>query len=221
MRLSRCNLDCAWCDTPYTWDWGGKNGVAYVPGDQQFKASPAELMARLQVMSVDGSNAGVLSPSLVVITGGEPMLQRHGLEELAGLLAWDGYDVEIETNGTIAPSVVLAARARFNVSPKLANSGIDQAKRLKLTVLDTYAALAAAGRAIFKFVVVGPADFDEIEPIIEAVSIPVESVWIMPEGRTVLEQAVTAKSVAEEAIRRGFNVSLRAHVQLWGDQRGH
>ena len=23
VRLARCNLSCLWCDTPYTWDWGG------------------------------------------------------------------------------------------------------------------------------------------------------------------------------------------------------
>ena len=21
VRMSRCNLRCVWCDTPYTWDW--------------------------------------------------------------------------------------------------------------------------------------------------------------------------------------------------------
>jgi len=29
--LGRCNLDCAWCDTPFTWDWAGKNGTVYDP----------------------------------------------------------------------------------------------------------------------------------------------------------------------------------------------
>jgi len=31
VRVSGCNLTCSWCDTPYTWDWKGLNGVVYDP----------------------------------------------------------------------------------------------------------------------------------------------------------------------------------------------
>jgi len=78
IRLSGCNLNCTWCDTPYARE-GGKE----VPVGDIFQA-------------VEFSTCG-----RVCITGGEPLLQRDEVGALAKCLHEAGYHVEIETNGTI------------------------------------------------------------------------------------------------------------------------
>jgi len=78
VRLAGCNLDCAWCDTPYA-RAGGKE----VPVGDVFQAVEFSTCRR------------------VCITGGEPLLQRDEVAALAERLDGAGYRVEIETNGTI------------------------------------------------------------------------------------------------------------------------
>lgn len=64
-----------------------------------------------------------LGVPLLVVTGGEPLLQQEALSNLCGALP--GLEIEVETNGTVVPRPALVARvARFNMSPKLENSGI-------------------------------------------------------------------------------------------------
>jgi|GEM_PF-4339004 len=153
---------------------------------------------------------------LVVITGGEPLLQRRPLDLLVGALSETGRRVEIETSGVLPPSkALLASTRRFVVSPKLANSELIRRHRVRPAAL---AAFAASGKAVFKFVVESPAELDEVAALAEAHSLA--PVWIMPEGIT--SDAVTAglRALAGPVLAHGWNLTGRLHVQVWGDERG-
>src|SRR6185503_1731335 len=93
LRLAQCNLHCAWCDTKYTWDW-----TTYRFEDEVRTESVSAVAVRLRAHS----------EQRLVVTGGEPLLQEEALFELFRLLDERArYVVEIETNGTIAPSEAL------------------------------------------------------------------------------------------------------------------
>jgi len=82
IRLSGCNLRCRYCDTRY----------AMEPGRD---------------MTVEDVVAEVsrLGPSLVEITGGEP-LEQNETPRLAKILLEKGYQVLVETNGSLDISVL-------------------------------------------------------------------------------------------------------------------
>lgn len=205
LRLGRCNLDCKWCDTPYTWDWQGKNGVVFKPADELRDVSVRELVDHF---------AAMLGDDLLVITGGEPMIQQRRIVQFLDVLDHD--DVEIETNGTQRAHARLGERVRFNVSPKLSGSGVARERAIDFDVLRDFDGRFGAS---FKFVCVDERDVAEVDQLVKQLPLARSSVWIMPEGRSV--DALTAHvAVAELAIARGYNVSGRLHVTLWGDQRG-
>jgi organic radical activating enzyme len=201
IRLSRCNLTCRFCDTPYTWDWS-----QFRPDTEAERRTTDELADWALTQRAD----------LIVITGGEPLIQQAALVPLATRLAGSGRRVEIETNGTIPPSAELTGAAtRFNVSPKLSGSGVPDDRRLVPAAL---AAFAATGKAIFKFVICHQRELDEVAALEAAHGL--SPVWVMPEGvseHTVLEGM---RAVAREALARGWCLSGRLHVLLWGDARG-
>ncbi|WP_239098639.1 7-carboxy-7-deazaguanine synthase QueE [Micromonospora qiuiae] len=201
VRLSRCNLRCPGCDTPYTWD-----------------TRRYDLREHTVAASVEAVIAQVLAapPALVVITGGEPVLQQPTVTALAERLAAAGRRVEIETNGTIAPSSALTAVVdRFNVSPKLPSFAADGDQPINGAAL---AAFVATGRAVFKFVVIGPGDFDAVGDLAERYGLA--PVWVMPEGTRSGRVVAGLRGVADETLRRGWNLTGRLHVLLWEDARG-
>ncbi len=201
VRLGRCNLDCVYCDTAYTWDW-----TRFDPEVELHRRTVADVLAEL-----DRINA-----PLLVITGGEPLLQQRRLVPLVRAARDRGWRVEVETNGTLAPVAVLGALVdRWNVSPKLASSGVDLDLRWQPEALR---ALAATGRAVAKFVVASPSELDEVAAVAEAGHLT--EVWIMPEA-TDAETVVRRLGVlAPDVLARGWNLSDRLHVLLWGDERG-
>ncbi|RBM04627.1 7-carboxy-7-deazaguanine synthase QueE [Streptomyces sp. PT12] len=210
IRLSRCNLSCgthpsaSWaCDTPYTWDW------------ERFDPKDPEVARR---ESVGALLAWALSlpPRLVVVTGGEPMLQWRGLERLAVGLRAAGREVEVETNGTLVPdSALVEAVTAFNVSPKLAAAGDSERRRI---VPDALASLARCGKARFKFVVTHLGELEEIAALVRRFAL--REVWVMPEGTTAGAVLEGLRAVAEETLARGWHLSARQHVLIWGDGRG-
>jgi 7-carboxy-7-deazaguanine synthase len=201
VRLARCNLDCSWCDTPYTWDW-----TRFDPANEVNRRSVDDVVAQLDGMDVDR----------IVVTGGEPLLQQRALEPLLVALGTRGWAVEIETNGTIEPSAATTTMVtQFNVSPKLANSGVALGRRIDPAALR---ALVDTGKAIFKFVVTGPADLDEVAALVEQHRLA--PVWLMPEGTTAGAIVEGARALAPHAVARGWHLGTRLHVVLWGDERG-
>lgn len=191
VRLSRCNLRCVFCDTKQTWDWS-----RFKPAEVSRRMPTAEIAEWVTATGVD----------LLVITGGEPMLQQPAMAAITGAVT---ARVQVETNGTIAPTPELAQRVQmWVVSPKLSNSGMPYAKRIVPSAL---AALAATGRAAFKFVVSDvETDFAEIAELqAEYRLVPV---WVMPEGETAARVVAGLAAIHDKAVARGWNVSGRLHV---------
>ena len=202
VRLAICNLRCSFCDTKYSWDF-----KTYRYEDEVETVPLTELASRI-------ARSG---ERRVVVTGGEPLLQQAALVELFGRLPGE-LVIEIETNGTIAPSEALVRRVdQWNVSAKLAHSGEPRERRLDFAALH---ALRDTGRAHLKLVVRGPEDVAEVEALIRESGFSRERVLLMPEATTRLEYGTRARAVEALCGAHGFRFSPRLHVALWDGARG-
>ena len=203
VRLALCNLRCTWCDTRYTWDW-----AHYNPKEEIISMDAREVARR--VLGSGVANA--------VITGGEPLLQQHDLEDLGDLLKLSHVRIEVETNGTIVPTDGLAQMVdQWNVSPKLENSGNDPDQRHVPAALAWF---AARSNAYFKFVVCQPGDVDEVTAIVGRYGVPAGRVLLMPEGTDAGTIARRSGWLVERCLSTGYRFTPRLHILLWGDQRG-
>ncbi|MBQ6345134.1 MAG: 7-carboxy-7-deazaguanine synthase QueE [Methanobrevibacter sp.] len=92
LRLSQCNLNCPFCDTDYE-NYEDKNVI--------------ELVRLLTSLLYEHNT------NLLVITGGEPLLQYEELKELISNLECK---VQIETNGSIKKQIL--EKPTYIISPK-------------------------------------------------------------------------------------------------------
>ncbi|OXM50281.1 7-carboxy-7-deazaguanine synthase QueE [Amycolatopsis thailandensis] len=201
IRLSRCNLTCARCDTKYTWDW-----TTYDPRAESTRRSGADLADWATTSPVD----------LVVITGGEPLIQQRGLIPVVHRLLESGKRIEVETNGTLPPDpALLVEGVTFNVSPKLASFGVDERRSIIPHALDAF---AASGRAVFKFVASTRPDLDRIADLADTHHLA--PIWVMPEGASDTEIAARTRDLAGAVAARRWNFTTRLHIHAFDGARG-
>lgn len=184
IRLTGCNLRCRYCDTPYAYDGGDTRSVAAL------------------VEEACSSSTG-----LVLVTGGEPLLQGNSPALLAALVE-AGLEVLIETNGSL-PIAGLDPRVRRIVDVKCPGSGMSAHN-----LLDNLKVLTP--RDEVKFVVASEDDFTWaldvtrrhgltgrvpvlISPVFGAVALPEVAAWIVNS-------------------RQPLRLNLQLHKYIWGPE---
>ena len=206
LRLHICNLRCVWCDAWYTWNPKCKEFWT-----ESYELTPQEVAQRLEEAWLCKNPK---KQKRVVITGGEPLLQRDKIDQLMDLMP--DWKFEIETNGTIIPTKKQLAKCQFNCSPKLENSKNIRAARIKPEVIKILNKIDVQ----FKFVVMGEQDVEEVEnDFIKPFNLDVNKIVLMPQGITATEVSENAKKVVEIAKNRGYRLLDRLHVNLWGARR--
>jgi 7-carboxy-7-deazaguanine synthase len=201
IRTSGCNLRCRWCDTPYS-SWSPEGERRSV---EDLVAAAEESRARF-----------------VVVTGGEPLLQRE-IGVLTERLQAGGFHVTVETAGTVEPPFRCDL---LSLSPKTANS--DPTGDLRERHVRLRRDLAVARRLLtrfpnhqIKFVVEEADDMPEVLDTLEEIgNVDPQKVLLMAEGRNAGEVSARAPEIAALCIKHGFRYTPRLHLDLFGGGRG-
>lgn len=186
VRFTGCDLRCGYCDTTYAFH-GGRE------------------LSREQILSEVARHP----TKLVLLTGGEPLLQRE-LPELAADLLARGYEVTVETHGqrsteALPPEVVRIVDVK---TPGSGETATDLAYLARLRPHDEV-----------KFVVCSEEDWRWSLDVIRRHAL---------EGRVALlvspvHGAVEAKDLARWILESGVEarLNLQLHKLVWGaDARG-
>ena len=191
IRFSGCNLSCEWCDEKH--------------------ARTGGTLTSMEEIIEECRRSGL---KRVVVTGGEPLLQKEDCVSLVKKLMDVGFKVMIETNGTLLNRLSQEERAilrccEITVSPKKGH--------LSGNAVRTAMSLSAQ----FKFVVGGESwSCEEVREIVEKYSIDRENVWLMPLSVNGVIEDDLARTVWDFCVKEGYNYSDRLHVRVWKGEKG-
>ena len=167
VRFAGCNLACPWCDTDVA---------------KRFELSLADLVAEVKTYRAKS----------VILTGGEPTIQKD-MDELVAALKAEGYWIGVETNGTNEPAW-FAAVDYVACSPKA-----EYPDRIRLTKANEVR-LVASSESVLAFA-------RRVR-----VQIAATDYYISPCEREGEIDFATAKSVLSKL--EGFSLSVQLHKIL-------
>jgi 7-carboxy-7-deazaguanine synthase len=183
VRLSGCNLRCRWCDTPQAFQGGTR-------------------LSRAEVVR----QALELATPIVLVTGGEPLLQPAAIPLLQDLCD-AGRTVMLETSGERDISVV-DPRVHRIVDMKAPGSGECERNR--------YENLALLGaRDQLKFVLSDRADYEWARALIEREGVigRAGEVLLSPVHGELDPRELVAWTLEDEL---NVRVQLQLHKYIWG-----
>lgn len=222
------------CDSSYTWAKKYKHLMG--------QRTPAELVQTIMYKNSNSINLSgkFLHPrsgqrAHMCFTGGEPLMRtsQKCSKDILEIFRDNNNEpggVTFETNGTQKltqefKDFMVEDRdwgLFWSVSPKLWSVAGEKAdKAIKPEIVKEYMEVSDEGQ--LKFVVGNKLEqWDELEHVITQFrKVGIDwPVYIMPVGATLEGQDEVASEVAWEALKRGYNVSARAHVYLFGNQIG-
>lgn len=187
VRTTGCNLRCVYCDTKYAYE-----------GGEDFSVD--EILERIEKFDCQ----------LVELTGGEPMLQPD-LPELINRLIDDGYQVLLETNGTLPLNVVPEPVVKI-VDLKTPGSGCDISVRWEnLQLLNS--------KDQIKMVLTSEEDYLWARTIIERYDLCGKVNVLLSPSYGTLEPARLARWILRDGLR--VRLQLQLHKIIWSpDMRG-
>ncbi|MDB4335142.1 7-carboxy-7-deazaguanine synthase QueE [bacterium] len=233
IRLAGCNLRCIWqmedgsfsrCDTAY---------ASFHPD------SPTDYSIE-EITNIVKANIGNMQH--VVITGGEPLLQKYGVIALCKEIKKLGLYITIETNGTIFDKELTQYIDLVSASPKLSNSEPSENKmaffreefngtaihhaerRRNLSALQSYIDYCNQNNTELqlKFVVGRSKDAEEIRSdYVQSLNgLRQEDILIMPLGANMAEIHCSERLALQVCIQNGWRYSPRVHIELFGSKQG-
>lgn len=207
LRVSGCNFGCSYCDSVEVW----KQGTFYT------------IEELVQLFIDQGYFKRINEGAHLILTGGNPLLVQDRLSAFlaaavgSGKLAYRPF-IEVETQADRLPSTDFRGWvSQWNASPKLANSGEPESKRIVPEVL---AFLAMQSKVCFKFPVASAEDMPEVLAVVKNYHLPRSKVYLMPVCDTRATHEAVAPAVAELAKEHGFCFSPRLHLVLWNQKTG-
>ena len=197
VRLHGCNLRCAYCDSMYA-----------VEGDDYRQMSVDDVFAAVQSYRLQ---SGV---KCITLTGGEPLI-HEGVGELLSKFSAAGYEVNVETNGTV-PCKWNLPGLFYTMDWKCKSSGMSG--KMKIENMQTL-----CKNDVLKFVVGSAEDLQEAESVVARLSATkMPHLFISPVFGTLSYQQIVdwmldSKVMTENKAR--FQVQL--HKVVWNpDMRG-
>ncbi len=204
MRTSGCNLRCIWCDTRYT-SWKPEGTIR-------------------SISSILDEADRWPDVRHIVITGGEPLIQRDLSDLVDGLCDRGDRFITIETAGTVYHEDVRPDF--FSISPKLRNSqpGEEYPSQRALHRRNNHfdvlpAFIHSDADYQIKFVVQDEGDTPEILAFIQRFDVPRHKVYLMPEAASSEQLHARQPTVSRICEREGLNFSGRLHIEEWGGSR--
>lgn len=203
IRLFGCSMKCHWCDSKYSWT--EKEEYDYIKVVKMLK------QFRKKYPRVND----------VIISGGEPLEQN--ITPLIILCKIFNWRVEVETNGKPKSNKELYQTEKdklppfvdqWNVSPKLLTKEI--IRRYRKERIELF----IKRNSCFKFVVKNKEELEEATKFIKSRKIPKDKVYIMPNAVTGQELKRVSLKIIDDVIKKGYNLSPRLHVWLFGKKRG-